>query len=312
MGELLKDKVAVVTGAGQGLGRAEAIGLAEQGAKVVVNDLGTATDGSGSSKGPAENTVNEIKKNGGEAVANYNSVATVEGAESIVQTAIDSFGRLDILVNNAGFNRDRMVYNVSDEEWDSVMKTNLYGTFYTTRAACRIMREQKYGRIINTSSHAGLGAMGQSNYSAAKEGIVGFTRTVAYDMGRYGVTCNVIRPVSGTRGFVEMVEEKGLREAWTQMWGKETTDRRLKQMLELNQPEDVASLVVYLASEKADNVNGCVFEVWHGHIGIYDDPPPIEQVLWKDGRFTPEELAEILPNTLTRKKIRELPPFFPF
>ena len=131
-------------------------------------------------------------------------------------------------------------------------------------------------------------------------------------MGRYGVTCNVIRPVSGTRGFVEMVEEKGLREAWTQMWGKETTDRRLKQMLELNQPEDVASLVVYLASEKADNVNGCVFEVWHGHIGIYNDPPPIEQVLWKDGRFTPEELAEIMPNTLTRKKIRELPPFFPF
>ena len=122
MGELLKDKVAVVTGAGQGLGRAEAIGLAEQGAKVVVNDLGTATDGSGSSKGPAENVVAEIKKAGGEAVANYSSVATIEGAESIIQTAIDSFGRIDVLVNNAGFNRDRMVYNISDEEWEKLFE----------------------------------------------------------------------------------------------------------------------------------------------------------------------------------------------
>jgi NAD(P)-dependent dehydrogenase (short-subunit alcohol dehydrogenase family) len=312
MGELLKGRVAVVTGAGQGLGRAEAIGLAEQGARVVVNDLGTATDGSGSSQAPADNVVAEIKQDGGEAVANYSSVATIEGAESIIQTAVDSFGRIDVLVNNAGFNRDRMVYNISDEEWDSVIQTNLNGTFYTARAACKLMREQRYGRIINTSSHAGLGNMGQANYSAAKEGIVGFTRTVAYDMGRYGVTCNVIRPVSGTRGFKEMVRDKGLREAWTKMWGEELAERRLRQMLELNQPEDVASLVVYLASEKADNINGCVFEVWHGHVGIYVDPPPVEQVLWKDGRWTPEELAETMPGTLTRDKVRELPPIFPF
>lgn len=312
MGDLLKDKVAVVTGAGQGLGRAEAIALAEQGAKVVVNDLGTATDGTGSSKEPAENVVAEIKQAGSEAIASYNTVATVEGAESIIQAAVDSFGRLDILVNNAGFNRDRMIYNISDEEFDSVMKTNLYGTFFTTRVACRIMRQQKYGRIINTSSHAGLGNMGQANYSAAKEGIVGLTRTVAYDMGRYGVTCNVIRPVSGTRGFVDMVENKGLREAWSKAWGEELAEKRLKQMLELNRPEDVASLVAYLASEKADNVNGCVFEVWHGHVGIYQDPLTVTEVLWKDGRWTPEELAETMPATLTRDKVGELPPFFPF
>jgi NAD(P)-dependent dehydrogenase (short-subunit alcohol dehydrogenase family) len=312
MGELLKGKVAVVTGAGQGLGRAEAIAMAEQGAKVVVNDLGTATDGTGSSKEPAENVVAEIKKAGGEAVASYNTVATVDGAESIIQAAVDSFGRLDVLVNNAGFNRDRMIYNISDDEFDSVIKTNLYGTFFTTRAACRIMRQQKYGRIINTSSHAGLGNMGQANYSAAKEGIVGLTRTVAYDMGRYGVTCNVIRPVSGTRGFVDMVENKGLREAWTKAWGEELAERRLKQMLELNRPEDVASLVAYLASEKAASVNGCVFEVWHGHVGIYQDPLTVTEVLWKDGRFTPEELAETMPATLTRDKVGVLPPFFPF
>jgi len=312
MGDLLKGKVAVVTGAGKGLGRAEAIALAAQGAKVVVNDLGAATDGSGASKGPAEEVAVEIKKAGGSAVPSYASVATVAGAESIIQTAVDSFGRVDILVNNAGFNRDRMIYNTSDEEWDSVIQVNLSGTFYCTRAACKVMRQQNYGRIINTSSHAGLGNMGQGNYGAAKEGIVGLTRTVARDMQRYGVTCNVIRPVAGTRGFIEMVKDKGLREAWIKMWGQELAERRLKQMLELNQPEDVAGLVVYLASEKADNVNGCVFEVWHGHIGIYVDPPPLEQVLWKDGRWTPEELAETMPSTLTKEKKHDLPAIFPF
>ena len=312
MGELLKGKVAVVTGAGKGLGRAEAIALAAQGAKVVVNDLGAATDGSGTSLGPADDVVAEIKNTGGQAVPSYASVAVVDGAESIIKTAVDSFSRLDILVNNAGFNRDRMIYNTSDEEWESVIKTNLSGTFYCTRAACKVMRQQNYGRIINTSSHAGLGNMGQANYGAAKEGIVGFTRTVARDMQRYGVTCNVIRPVAGTRGFIEMVRDKGLKEAWVKMWGAELAERRLKQMLELNQPEDVAGLVVYLASEKADNVNGCVFEVWHGHIGIYVDPPPVEQVLWKDGRWTVEELMETMPSTLTKDKAHDLPAIFPF
>ncbi len=312
MGELLKGRVAVVTGAGKGLGRAEAIGLAAQGATVVVNDLGTATDGSGASRGPADEAVEEIKGAGGTAVPSYDSVATKDGAESIIKAAIDNFGRIDVLVNNAGFTRDRMVYNVTDEEWDAIIKVNLYGTFFCTRSACKVMREQGYGRIINTSSHAGLGNMGQASYSAAKEGIVGFTRTVARDMGRYGVTCNAIRPVAGTRGFREMVEEKGLKEAWARMWGEEAAGSRIKQMLELNLPEDVASLVVYLASGAADHINGCVFEVWHGHIGIYHDPPPVADALSKDGRWTPEELAETMPSTLTKDKVRELPPIFPF
>ncbi|MGD1118094.1 MAG: SDR family NAD(P)-dependent oxidoreductase [Dehalococcoidales bacterium] len=312
MGDLLKGKVAVVTGAGNGLGRAEAIMMAAQGAKVVINDLGTTSDGKGTDRGPAEKVVSEIKQAGGTAVTSFASVATAEGAESIIKTAVDSFGRLDILVNNAGFNRDRMIYNIPDEDWNAVIAVNLSGTFYCTRAACRIMKQQNYGRIISTSSHAGLGNMGQSIYSAAKEGIVGLTRTVARDMQRYGVTCNVIRPVSGTRGFKEMLQEKGLREAWIKMWGQELAERRLKQMLELNQPEDVASLVVYLASEKADNINGCVFEVWHGHVGIYADPPPLEQVLWKEGRWTPEELTETMPSTLTKDKKHDLPAIFPF
>jgi NAD(P)-dependent dehydrogenase (short-subunit alcohol dehydrogenase family) len=312
MGEMLKGRVAAVTGAGKGLGRAEALALAAQGASLVVNDLGTAIDGQGASKGPADAVVAEITKAGGKAVASYASVADPEGAESIVKSAIDSFGRLDVLVNNAGYTVDRMVYNVTDAEWDGVIKTNLYGTFYLTRAAARIMREQRYGRIINTSSHSGLGNMGQVAYSAAKEGIVGLTRTVAYDLGRYNVTCNAIRPVAGTRGFRELIEKKGLQDAWAKLWGEEAAARRIKQMLEVNMPEDVAALVVYLASEPAGNVNGCVFEVWHGHIGIYAATPPVEQVLWKDGRFTPEELAESMPATLTRHKKGELEPFFPF
>ncbi len=312
MSELLKGRVAVVTGSGKGLGRAEAIGLAAQGAAVVVNDLGATIDGSGSSRGPADEVVIEIEKAGGKAVASYASVATVDGAESIIKTAVDSFGRIDVLVNNAGFTIDRMIYNVADEEWDAVIKTNLYGTFYCARAACRVMRKQGYGRIVNTSSHSGLGNMGQASYSSAKEGIVGLTRTVAYDMGRYGVTCNAIRPVAGTRGIKEMVEKKGLKEAWAKIWGDDAAENKIKQMLEVNLPEDVANLVVYLASEKADNVNGCIFEVWHGHIGIYTAPPPVEQVLAKDGRWTPEELVKAMPQTLTRDKVRELPPFFPF
>ncbi len=312
MGEMLKGRVAVVTGAGKGLGRAEALGLVARGASVVVNDLGTAIDGQGASQAPADAVVAEIKKAGGRAVASYASVADPEGAESIIKSAVDNFGRLDVLINNAGYTIDRMVYNVTDAEWDGVIKTNLYGTFYLTRAAARIMRQQKYGRIINTSSHSGLGNMGQVAYAAAKEGIVGLTRTVAYDLGRYNVTCNAIRPVAGTRGIRELIEKKGLKEAWTKLWGKELAARRLKQMLEVNLPEDVAALVVYLASQAAANVNGCVFEVWHGHIGIYASMPPVEQVLWKDGRFTPEELAEAMPATLTRHKKGQLEPFFPF
>jgi len=310
MGDLLKGRVAVVTGAGHDMGRAEAIALAAQGARVVVN--GRAKSLSARGKPMADEVAEEIKSSGGTAVAAYASVDIPAEAESIIKAAVDSYGRLDILVNNAGFTRDRMVYNVSDEEWDMIMKTNLYGTFYCLRAACKIMRQQNYGRIINTSSHAGLGNMGQGSYSAAKEGVVGLTRTAARDMARYGVTCNVIRPVAGTGGFVEMVKEKNLQEAWSKMWGAELAEKRIRQMLELNRPEDIANLVVFLASEKADNVNGCVFEVWHGHIGMYVEPLPVGQVLWKDGRWTPEELVEAMPATLTKSTVRELPPIFPF
>jgi len=176
MDGILKDKVAVVTGAGRGIGRAVAILMAQEGAKVVVNDYGVTVDGTGSAPPDAEKVVEEIRKAGGQAVANLDTVATAEGGENIIKTAIDKLGGLHILVNNAGIVRDRMIYNMTENEWDSVIKVHLYGHFYCTHPASVIMRQQQYGRIVNISSGAGLGhVMGSSNYAAAKEGIVGLS-----------------------------------------------------------------------------------------------------------------------------------------
>jgi NAD(P)-dependent dehydrogenase (short-subunit alcohol dehydrogenase family) len=303
MVDLLRNRVAVVTGAGRGLGRAHAILLAAQGAKLVVNDLGCAGDGSGDSRSPADEVVEEIKKKGGLAVADYNSVSSEEGARNIIKAALDNFDRVDILVNNAGILRDRMIFNMTSAEWDEVIKTHLYGTFFCTRYACPHMIEQKYGRIINTSSHAGLGNLGQANYSAAKEGIVGFTRTIARELGRHGITCNVIRPLGGTR----LAINEPLKQAWIKKFGPAAETQINKWEKELR-PEDIGVLVAYLASERAENINGCVFEVWHGHIGIFVDPPPVAQILWKDGNWTAEELGNLMPKTLARGKKRELTP----
>ena len=304
MADLLKNKIALVTGGGRGIGRAEALALAAQGAKVVVNDLGAEPDGSGATTRPADEVVNEIRKLGGVAEANYDSVATPEGAENIIKTALDNFGGIDILVNNAGNTRAAMAFDMALEDWDSVIKVHLYGTFYCTRYALPHMRQQGYGRIINTSSHYGLGQANHSNYAAAKEGIVGFSRSVARELGEYGITCNVIRPSAhSTMSVTEAAKEHFVR-IMGEKEGLEFFDRRGKVV----PPEGVAALVAYLASEHADNVNGCVFEVWKGHIGIYRDPPEVAQVLWKDGHWLPEELVKTMPRTLTRDKVRDLPP----
>jgi NAD(P)-dependent dehydrogenase (short-subunit alcohol dehydrogenase family) len=283
MGKLLEGRVAVVTGAGNGIGRAEAIGLAKQGTKVVVNDIGTSYDGKGTSREPADAVVKEIKSAGNIAVASYDSVATQKGAENIIQTAIDSFGRIDVLINNAGVVREpQRIYDLSNDDWEILMKTHLFGTFYCTRRAAFFMKKQGYGRIVNTSSHVGLGWQGFAAYGAAKEGIAGFTRTVARDMAEFGVTCNAIRPIAAWRGTREKLPR-----------------------VAVNRPEDVAALVVYLASEQADHINGCIFEVWRGHVGIFIEPPPVQEVLKKDGNWTTGELAVAIPRTLTKGRSRE-------
>jgi NAD(P)-dependent dehydrogenase (short-subunit alcohol dehydrogenase family) len=274
VGKRLMDKVAVVTGAGRGIGQAIALLMSEEGAKVVVNDLGCEVNGAGASTMVADDVVAQIKRRGGTAVASHDSVAEKEGAERIIQSAVDSFGRLDILINNAGIIRDRMVFNLSDEDWDLVVRVHLYGTFYCTRAACRIMRQQRSGRIINMASSAALGIVGTSNYGAAKGGILAFTRNVARDMAKYQVTCNAIMPGAGTR----ILATTGIPDA----------DRR---------PEDNAPLVVYLASDEAANINGCTFRILGGTIALVSDPQPVK-ILYKPERFTVDELAVVLPQAL--------------
>jgi len=301
MADRLKGKVAVVTGAGRGLGRCHALALAAEGAKLVINDLGGAVDGSGAAKGPADEVVEEIKKMGGEAVANYDSVNTFQAGENIIKTAVDSFGTIDILVNNAGVLRDRMVFNMSDEEWDTVLKVHLYGHFNTTKNACLVMRQQKSGRIVNTSSVAGLGNMGQANYSAAKEGIVGLTRTVAIDMGRYGVTCNAIRPLAGTR----MTLTPELFEAWKK---RGMTEEQIRGMFP--GPEDVSPMVVFLCTAEAANINGRTFDVGGGNIGLYTEPENFRSI-FKAGMFTLDEVCDLIPKTLARGLQNPSPPAAP-
>lgn len=288
MGNMLKDRVAVITGAGNGLGRADAIGFAAQGARVVVNDLGTSHDGHGASSDAADRVVEEIRRAGGTAVASYASVATEEAAASIIRQALDEFGRIDILVNNAGIIRHQDIDRIVTEDWDLTLKTHLYGMMYCTRAAAAPMKQQRYGRILCTSSHIGFGFPGQAAYATVKEGIVGFARTVARELAPFGVTCNVLRPIAAWRG---------------------TAPEMRHPLFEDNQPEDVAALATYLVSEAADPINGCIFEVLHGHVGIFVDPPPVAKSITQDGSWTAEALARIIPEQLTAGRSREAFPF---
>ena len=288
MGDMLKGRVAVITGAGNGLGRAHAIAFAAQGASVVVNDLGTSADGYGASHNDADQVVEQIRKAGGKAAANYASVTEEEGAKSIIQQAVDEFGRIDILVNNAGIIRHQDIDSIITADWDLTIKTHLYGMMFCTRAATAYMKKQNYGRILCTSSHIGFGFPGQASYSTVKEGIVGFARTIAREMAKYNTTCNVIRPIAVWRGPGPKVKNP---------------------IYKKNQPEDVAALATFLVSEAADPINGCIFEVLHGHVGIFVEPQPVAKEIDKDGSFTAEELAKLVPEKLTVGRSREEFPF---
>ena len=241
--------------------------------------------------------VAEIRKAGGEAVANYESVTTGQGGENIVKAAVDNFGKLDILVNNAGILRDKMVFNTTEEEWDLVLKVHLYGHFNTIKPACVLFRQQRSGCIINTSTGAALYATtyGQASYGAAKEGIVGLTRKVARDMGRYGVRCNCIRPNAGTRLSIS----DDTRRAWT----KEAVES-----LETKQPDDMAPLVVWLASDDAANVNGHTFFVETGRVALYSEPEMEKQLLKPTGGWTIDELFMFMPTTLAAGLTNPDPP----
>ena len=276
----LSGKVAVVTGAGRGIGRAEAMLLAQQGARVVVNDLGGGPIGGGADDRVASQVVEEIRAAGGEAVANFDNVATMEGGARIIKAAVDSFGRLDILINNAGIVRPRIIYNMSEGDWDDVIAVHLKGHFSTIRAAAMHFREQKSGVIVNTASESGLGHLGQSSYSAAKEGIVGLTRTIARDLGKFNVRCNAIRPRAATRLFDE--EAQKAMERTRAMMGERGVPVPMPNPLD-NKPEQVAALVVWLCTDAAANVNGRTFVVGGEMVGLYPEPEPIRTMIHEDG-----------------------------
>jgi NAD(P)-dependent dehydrogenase (short-subunit alcohol dehydrogenase family) len=302
----LKGKVAIVTGAGRGLGREEALLLAKYGAKVLVNDMGGAHDGKGQLRAPADDVVKEIQGMGGEAAPNYESVTGFAGAKKIIDQAVSAFGRLDILVNNAGILRDKMLFNMEEEEWDSVIGVHLTGTFNCTRHACSYWRnEQKAGkpvagRLINTTSDAGLlYNPGQSNYGAAKAGIVALTLIAAKEMEKYGVTANVIVPLARTRLTTEATP------SMAPMMGNEESFKK-KYGYDLLAPEMTAPLVVYLASDDARGVSGQVVRVVGGNLWLMQSWTSGEvQKRAPPGKWNPEEIGPVLKQLLAKAPKRE-------
>ena len=281
-----------MTGAGRGIGRGEALALAAEGAAVVVNDLGGSTSGEGDDQTPAQEVVNEIEQIGGRAVANYADVSDFDACGAMVKQAMDELGGLDILVNNAGILRDRMVFNMTKEEWDIVVAVHMTGTFNTIKHAAVIMRQQRSGRIINTSSSSGLGNAGQTNYSAAKEGIVGITRTVARDLGRYGVTCNAIRPTAATRLTLSPEMEAAAKAAEARGETRSGGD------LEALDPSAIGALITYLASDEAQNVNGRDFAIRGREVGLYTIPEVEARAFASGDIWSTDEMFEVFPKTL--------------
>jgi len=298
MAKLLEGKVAIVTGAGRGIGKAEAVYLAQQGAKVVVNDFGGGFDGEGKASGPAQEVVEEIQAFGGEAIPNFADVSSFSETKEMVDTAISTFGQLNILVNNAGILRDRMIFSMTEEEWDRVVGIHLKGTFNCIRHACSYWRAEHkagnvlHGAIVNTASDAGLlGNPGQSNYGAAKAGIAALTMIAALEMGRYGVRCNCLAPCARTRlttdatpAFAQMMEKR---------WGD----------FDVFAPENMAPVVAYLASDMADGINGEVVRVLADRVWLLRGWHTTGTVANDKQRWTPEQLDPVL-----KKLVQDAPP----
>jgi len=306
MPKLLEDKVAIVTGAGRGIGRGDALLLAKKGAKVVVNDVGGGFDGKGEHHGPADDIVKEIRDFGGEAVTNYDSVVDFQAAKRIIDTAISNFGKLDILVNNAGILRDRMIFNMTEEEWNDVLDVHLKGTFNCTRHACAYWREQHKagkpvaGRIINTVSDAGLVYnAGQSNYGAAKAGIAAFTLIVAKEMAKYGVTSNVVTPFARTRLTTDATPSLA---SFMNMLTPEDMEKKFG--FDVLDPENIAPLVVYLASDDAKDITGQVFRIVGGTVWLLRSWRSFNKIT-KPGRWTAEELGPKVKELLSKAPERE-------
>ncbi|MFD0169646.1 SDR family oxidoreductase [Streptomyces decoyicus] len=276
MGNFLAGKVIAVTGAGRGIGRAVALACADQGAKVVVNDYGVSIEGGAPSSEVAASVVKEIEAAGGVAAAVADDVSTMAGGQRIVDTALAQFGRIDGVVCVAGILRERMLFNMSEEEWDPVVATHLKGTFTVFRAASAVMRRQGSGTLLGFTSGNHQGSVSQANYASAKGGIISLVRSAALGLHKYGVTANAVAPVARTRMSANVPME----------------------LKEIGEPEDVAALVVYLLSERAREITGQVYTVAGPKIAVWAQPRELRSVIADGGGWTPERVAEVLPGSV--------------
>ena len=284
----LNDKIAVVTGAGRGIGKETALFLAKEGAKVIVNDLGGNTDGTGGTQ-IADEVVEEIKSAGGEAVANYDSVSDFAGGQNIFQTAIDAFGGMDILINNAGILRDKTLFNMEENDWDQVIAVHLKGHFNCTKPFASYIRETNRMdcRIINMSSVSGLyGNFGQTNYGAAKAGIAGFTRSLSFEMAKYKCTVNTISPGAATRMTIDLIKAAG-RDVDVSDWKQG--------------PQQLAPVITWLCCDEASDVTNQIIHVQNGTVGIMQQPAVIESFL-SDEIWSLDQLDKVIGNLVETKK----------
>ena len=293
MSNTLEGRVAVVTGGGGGIGGAVSRRLAGEGCSVVVNDPGGSLSGAGASEAPANAVVSRIRVEGGHAIPSYDSVATFEGAERIVQAALDTYGRLDIVCHAAGILRDRMVFNMSEEEWDDVIRVHLYGAFNLVRQAVPHMMRQRYGRILLFSSVSALGNLGQANYSAAKAGQIGLALSLAKELAPYNITANAVLPGADTRMTEGMPETA---RAYIEQWGRSSGAPVMEgaRSAERNAPK-----IAYLCTEAAANITGQVIGTFGLPMTIYS-PRQVVRTLLKSGDWTLDDLDLIMPNSLTK------------
>ena len=287
----LKDKVAIITGAGRGIGKESAIFLAKEGAKVLVNDLGANPDGSGEDK-IADEVVEEITSLGGEALANYESVDSYEGGKNIFESALNEFGAVDILVNNAGILRDKTLFNMDESDWDAIMAVHLKGHFNCTQPFVRYIRETNRlnCKIINMSSVSGLiGNFGQTNYGAAKAGIAGFSRSLSMEMAKYKCSVNTISPGAATRLTIDLMKAAG----------REVDENDWKQG-----PQQIAPVIAWLSSEEANEITNQIFHISQGNVGIMQQPAVIKSIK-SDDVWDLDKLNMVMPDLVAAKKVHD-------